>query len=87
MFLRQLRAARDVVLAEKGGPERVVLEALDADLSGRLDSAAAGRRRELVAAFRNWVEKYAVSLKALEEESGAAARELEKWLGGLGYAH
>ncbi|MFI5751807.1 N-6 DNA methylase [Streptomyces sp. NPDC051644] len=87
VFLRQLRAARDVVKdAEEGGPERVVLEVLDADLSGRLDSATAGRRRELVAAFRNWVEKYAVSLTDLEAESGEAAGELGKWLGELGYA-
>lgn len=86
VFLGQLRAARGVVKnAEKGGPERVVLEVLDADLSGRLESAASGRRRELVAAFRRWAEKYAVSLADLEAESGGAAGELEKWLGELGY--
>lgn len=87
VFLPQLRAARDVVRdAEKGGPERVVLEVLDTDLSGRLDSAAAGRRRELVAAFRGWAEKYAVSLTDLETESDAAADELGTWLKELGYA-
>ncbi|MCX4964961.1 type I restriction-modification system subunit M [Streptomyces sp. NBC_00654] len=86
VFLPQLRAARDVVKdAEEGGPERVVLEVLDADLSGRLDSATAARRRELVAAFRNWVEKYAVSLTDLEAESDGAADELGKWLEELGY--
>ncbi|MER5552186.1 class I SAM-dependent DNA methyltransferase [Streptomyces sp. NPDC002793] len=86
VFLRQLRAARDVVLAEEGGPERVVLEVLDTDLSGRLDSATAARRRELVAAFRNWAEKYAVSLTDLEAESDGAAGELGSWLKELGYA-
>ncbi|MFD0624808.1 N-6 DNA methylase [Streptomyces sanglieri] len=87
VFLRQLRAAWDVVKdAEEGGPERVVLEVLDGDLSGRLDSAAARRRRELVAAFRNWTEKYAVSLTDLEAESDGAAGELGTWLEELGYA-
>ncbi|MDX3683126.1 class I SAM-dependent DNA methyltransferase [Streptomyces sp. AK04-4c] len=86
VFLRQLRAARDVVLAEEGGPERVVLEALDTDLSGRLDSATAARRRELVAAFRGWSEKYGVSLTELELESAGAADELGTWLEELGYA-
>ncbi|MFF9570801.1 N-6 DNA methylase [Streptomyces sp. NPDC014685] len=85
-FLPQLRAVRDVELAKEGGPERVVLEVLDGDLSGRLDSAMAARRRELVAAFRNWAEKYAVSLNALEAESDEAAGELGKWLEELGYA-
>ncbi|WP_371776000.1 N-6 DNA methylase [Streptomyces sp. NBC_01438] len=88
VFLPKLRAARDAVKdVEKDGPERVVLEVLDTDLSGRLDSAAAGRRRELVAAFRRWAEKYAVSLTDLEAESGAATDELGTWLKELGYAH
>ncbi|MFD4901564.1 N-6 DNA methylase [Streptomyces sp. NPDC058411] len=87
VFLRQLRVARDVVRdAEAGGPERVVLEVLDTDLSGRLDSATAARRRELVAAFRGWAEKYAVSLTDLEAESDGAAGELGTWLKELGYA-
>ncbi|MEV5602472.1 class I SAM-dependent DNA methyltransferase [Streptomyces sp. NPDC052299] len=87
VFLPQLRAARDVVKSgEKDGPERVVLEVLNADLSGRLDAAAAGRRRELVAVFRRWAEKYGVSLRDLERESDAAADELGMWLKELGYA-
>ncbi|MFB7953016.1 N-6 DNA methylase [Streptomyces sp. NPDC056045] len=86
VFLRDLRAARDMVRdAEAGGPERVVLEVLDGDLSGRLDSAMAARRRELVAAFRNWAEKYTVSLTDLEAESDEAAGELGTWLKELGY--
>jgi type I restriction enzyme M protein len=45
---------------------------------------AAGRR-ELVAVFRRWVEKYGVSLSELEGESEAAAGELGEWLEVLGY--
>ncbi|MFF4671543.1 N-6 DNA methylase [Streptomyces sp. NPDC001279] len=78
-FLPQLRAARDVELAKGNGPEPVVLEVLDRDLSGRLELATVVRRRELVAVFRNWVEKYAVSLKELEAESGGVAEVLGKW--------
>ncbi|MFF3953757.1 N-6 DNA methylase [Streptomyces sp. NPDC001890] len=87
VFLRDLRAAWDVVRdAEAGGTERVVLEVLDGDLSGRLASATAARRRGLMAAFRGWAEKYAVSLTDLEAESGAAEGELGTWLKELGYA-
>ncbi|MGW1812225.1 N-6 DNA methylase [Streptomyces sp. NPDC002125] len=86
LFLPQLRAARDAVQAEESGPERVVLEVLDGDLSARLEAAMAAGRRELVAAFRGWASKYGVSLSELEAESGAAAEELGTWLEELGYA-
>ncbi len=85
-FLKDLRAAAAVVVAETGGPERVVLEVLDGDLAGRLEVAVAAGRRELVAAFRRWAEKYEVSLAELEAESAGAGDELGQWLKELGYA-
>jgi type I restriction enzyme M protein len=85
-FLKDLRAALDLKLVEEGGPEAVVLEVLDKDLSGRLDTAVAAGRRELIGAFRRWAEKYAVSLEVLESESDEAATGLENWLKELGYA-
>ncbi|MCX4589084.1 N-6 DNA methylase [Streptomyces sp. NBC_01549] len=85
-FLPDLRAAAAVAVTADGGAEDVVLRVLNGDLSARLDAAVAAGRREIVAAFRRWVDKYAVSLTDLESESTGAERELGEWLRGLGYA-
>ncbi|WP_369392023.1 N-6 DNA methylase [Streptomyces sp. CG1] len=85
-FLPDLRAAAAVAVAAEGGAEDVVLRVLNGDLSARLDAAVAAGRREVVAVFRRWVEKYAVSLADLEGEAVGAERELREWLRGLGYA-
>ncbi|MFI1955556.1 N-6 DNA methylase [Streptomyces xinghaiensis] len=85
-FLLDLRAARDLKKAEDGGAREVVLSVLDGELGARLDAAVAEGRRELVAVFRRWAEKYAVSLEELEAESAEAAEEFGKWLRELGYA-
>lgn len=85
-FLKDLRTAAEAAVAAVGEAERVVLEVLDGDLSRRLGASVASGRRELVAAFRRWAEKYAVSLEALEAESDGAAGELAGWLKELGYA-
>ncbi|MFD7162129.1 type I restriction-modification system subunit M [Streptomyces violascens] len=84
-FLPALRAAAKLAKADAGGPEGVVLDVLDGDLSGRLEDAVAAGRREVVASFRRWSEKYGVSLAELEGESASAAGELGEWLGRLGY--
>ncbi|MFD3439193.1 N-6 DNA methylase [Streptomyces sp. NPDC058685] len=84
-FLTELIAAADVVLADKERTQEVVLTVLNEDLTGRLDAAVAVGRLELVAVFRRWVEKYAVSLSELEGESDLAKGELGKWLEELGY--
>ncbi|GHJ31590.1 hypothetical protein TPA0910_60230 [Streptomyces hygroscopicus subsp. sporocinereus] len=84
-FLKDLRAAADVVMAA-GGAEGVVLAVLEQDLAARVDAAVAAGRRELIAVFRRWAEKYAVSLAELEAESDSAAGELAEVLRGLGYA-
>nr|WSZ98637.1 N-6 DNA methylase [Streptomyces sp. NBC_00857] len=85
-LLSDLRAAAEVTNATDEGAERVVLEVLDGDLTRRLDAAVASGRRELIAAFRRWAEKYEVSLAELEAESDGAAGELTGWLKELGYA-
>jgi type I restriction enzyme M protein len=84
-FLKDLLAAAEVVLADEERTREIVLDVLNEDLSGRLDAAVAAGRRELVAVFRRWVEKYGVSLSELEGESEAAAGELGEWLEALGY--
>ncbi|GCB45852.1 class I SAM-dependent DNA methyltransferase [Streptomyces sp. NL15-2K] len=84
-FLKDLLAAAEVVLADRERTQEIVLDVLNEDLSGRLDAALAVGRRELVAVFRRWVEKYRVSLSELEGESEAAQGELGEWLEVLGY--
>ncbi|MFJ7772591.1 hypothetical protein ACIQ1J_30440 [Streptomyces sp. NPDC097107] len=84
-FLPELKQAAKWKLSEAGGPEGVVLAVLRRDLSDRLNAALAGGRREIVASFRRWAEKYEVSLTDLEDESGDAAKALGEWLGVLGY--
>ncbi|MFF9488569.1 N-6 DNA methylase [Streptomyces sp. NPDC014676] len=83
-FLPELKAAAEMAKAEDGG-QRVVLEVLGEGLSTRLDAMSAAGRRELVAAFRRWAEKYAVSLAELEADSEGAAEEFGAWLEELGY--
>ncbi|MFJ8468555.1 type I restriction-modification system subunit M [Streptomyces swartbergensis] len=84
-FLPELKAAAEMAKADDGG-QRVVLEVLGQGLSTRLDAMSAAGRRELVAVFRRWAEKYAVSLTELEADSDGAAEEFGAWLKELGYA-
>ncbi|MEV6114813.1 class I SAM-dependent DNA methyltransferase [Streptomyces sp. NPDC052109] len=84
-FLPELMAASKLVLADEERTQEVVLAVLDEDLTRRLDSAVAVGRRELVAVFRRWAEKYAVSLSELEGASEATQEELRGWLEELGY--
>ncbi|MFD7816184.1 N-6 DNA methylase [Streptomyces sp. NPDC059785] len=84
-FLPQLLAAAKLALADDERTREVVLAILNESLSARLEAAVAVGRRELVATYRRWAEKYAVSLAELEEESAEAQTELTGWLEELGY--
>ncbi|MER0241723.1 class I SAM-dependent DNA methyltransferase [Streptomyces sp. HSW2009] len=84
-FLPDLKAAAEIALADRERVQEVVLAVLDEDLTGRLNAAVAAGRRKLVAVFRRWVEKYAVSLSELEGASEKAQGELRSWLEELGY--
>ncbi|MFI1729966.1 N-6 DNA methylase [Streptomyces acidicola] len=84
-FLSDLLAESKLALADEERTQDVVLAILNESLTARLDAAVAAGRRELVAVFRRWAEKYAVSLEELEGESGRAQGELGAWLEELGY--
>ncbi|MEA5358516.1 class I SAM-dependent DNA methyltransferase [Amycolatopsis sp., V23-08] len=84
-FLPELMAAMEQVLSDEHRTREVVIAVVDEDLTGRLDAAVAVGRRELIAVFRRWAEKYSVSLAELDEASGTAQGELENWLEELGY--
>ncbi|WP_326672477.1 type I restriction-modification system subunit M [Streptomyces sp. NBC_01257] len=66
--------------------QEVVLGFLKADLRARMDRFVAADRRALVATFRNWGGKYAVTLDDLEREREASAKRLRGYLEELGYA-
>ncbi len=84
-FLPELMAASQLVLTDKKWTQKIVLAVLNEDLTGRLNSAVAVGRHELVTVFRRWTEKYAVSLSELEGLSELAQGELQGWLKELGY--
>ncbi|MEV6683803.1 class I SAM-dependent DNA methyltransferase [Streptomyces sp. NPDC051130] len=84
LFVTELEGA-----AEKLTPEQargVVLGFLNADLYARMARFVAADRRSLVDAFRNWGEKYAVTLTDLEQEREASAKRLRGYMEELGYA-
>ncbi|MFC0601444.1 type I restriction-modification system subunit M [Streptomyces palmae] len=80
----RLLRARHALNAQ--GEHDTVLGILRADLAAKLDGHVARRRRELVAAYRVWEDKYAVSLRDIEARRAKAAEKLERLLEELGYA-
>lgn len=45
----------------------------------------AAQRKQIVAAFENWWDKYRVTLNEIEHKRDAAAEALQGFLKGLGY--
>ena len=85
LFLHELMVAAELVLTDAQRTQEIVLAVVNEDLTGRLDAAVSDGRRELVAVFRRWAEKYAVSLTELEVASEASRRDLQDRLKELGY--
>ncbi|MEU8279432.1 N-6 DNA methylase [Microbispora bryophytorum] len=84
-FLPQLEAAAELAKAA-GESERHVLAVLHEDLRQRFSRTVDDGRRELIAIFQRWAEKYEISLADLDSQGAEAERELENWLKELGYA-
>ncbi|MFE3988282.1 N-6 DNA methylase [Nocardia tengchongensis] len=84
LFLLELNAAADMAIAA-GESEAHVLAVMREGLGSSLAQVVADGRRELVAIFHNWADKYRVSLSDLEEAGAAADRRLRDWLQELGY--
>ncbi|MFD5908166.1 N-6 DNA methylase [Streptomyces massasporeus] len=66
--------------------QEVVLGFLREDLHARMNRFVTTDRRVLLDVFRNWGEKYAVTLTDLEQEREASAKRLRGYLKELGYA-
>jgi type I restriction enzyme M protein len=63
----------------------LVLSVLRNQLATRLNFRMAATRRLLETAFRTWGDKYAVTLRQLEDRRETAAKQLESYLKELGY--
>lgn len=82
-FKQRLKTAC-AALGEKAARE-LVLGILRAELEGILGRYVAGQRRQVVAAYETWWDKYRVPLVSIEAERDAAAARLRGFLEGLGY--
>ena len=66
--------------------EHLVLEILEDDLLGELDSYVSAQRRVLVTEFENWWDKYCLTMREIESGRGESAHRLSAFLRSLDYA-
>ena len=64
----------------------LLLTILHNDMQAIVERYMAAQRKQIVAAFENWWDKYRVTLTSIEQERDAAAGKLKEFLGALGYA-
>jgi len=83
-FVQQLNSAVDALDEAEAGA--LLLTILHNDMQAIVDRYIATRRREIVAAFENWWDKYRVTLTEIEGKRDAATNALQGFLKGLGYA-
>ncbi|WP_227369345.1 type I restriction-modification system subunit M [Halomonas sp. M20] len=82
-FETHLNAAVDAL--DEPNAAELVGTILHNDLKGILESYIRQQRQQVIAAFETWWDKYRVTLSDIEAERDAAAKELQQYLGGLGY--
>jgi type I restriction enzyme M protein len=83
-FLERLEKATAALSEEEC--RRLALDIAREDLKAQLDRYVAAHRREIVVSVENWWDKYRVSASKIEFEREELAKELERYLGELGYA-
>jgi type I restriction enzyme M protein len=72
-------------LKKAHGERDTVLGILRDDLAAKLEGHVMRGRRELVSAYQNWEDKYAVSLRDVAAQRSAATAKVEGFLKELGY--
>ena len=82
-FARQLGEAVDAL--DDAGAAELLLTILRNDMQAILARYLGEQRQQVVVAFKNWWDKYRVTLTQTEAARDAAARELSGFLKGLGY--
>jgi type I restriction enzyme M protein len=63
----------------------LLLTILHHDMKAIVERYIAAQRKEIVAAFENWWDKYRVTLTEIEGKREAAAKALQGFLKGLRY--
>ncbi len=63
----------------------LLITILHNDMQAILERYIAAQRKQIVAAFENWWDKYRVTLNEIEHKRDAAAEALQGFLKGLGY--
>ncbi|MCY1354836.1 hypothetical protein D9M69_412300 [compost metagenome] len=63
----------------------LLLTILHNDMQAIVERYIAAQRKQIVAAFENWWDKYRVTLNEIEQKRDAAAMALQGFLKGLGY--
>lgn len=82
-FVRQLNSAADALDEAEAGA--VLLTILRNDMQTIVERYKGAHRKQVVAAFENWWDKYGVTLTDIESKRDAAANALQGFLKGLGY--
>lgn len=82
-FASHLNQAVDGLDEEQAA--ELLLTILDNDMQAIVERYIAAQRKQIVAAFENWWDKYRVTLNEIEHKRDAAAEALQGFLKGLGY--
>ena len=82
-FKQHMNAAVDGLTPEAAAD--LLLTILHNDMQAIVERYMAAQRTQIVAAFENWWDKYRVTLTEIEAKRDAAAKELRRYLKGLGY--
>ena len=82
-FTEQLGAQVDGLSAEDAGA--LLLKILHDDMRGIVERYIAAQRKQVVAAFENWWDKYRVTLTDIEQAREDASKKLQAFLKRLAY--
>ena len=82
-FTTHINAAVDSLTADAAA--ELLLTILHNDMRAIVERHIAAQRKQIVAAFENWWDKYRVTLTEIEGKRDAAAQALQGFLKGLGY--
>jgi len=82
-FTAHINAAVDGLSPEQAA--ELLLTILHDDMKAIVERYIAAQRKQIVAAFENWWDKYKVTLTEIEAKRDAAAKTLQAYLRGLGY--
>lgn len=82
-FATKLNKAVDGLTTKSA--DNLLLTILHNDMKAIVERYVSAQRKQVVAAFENWWDKYRVTLTEIEGKRDVAARELQRFLKGLGY--